>query len=156
MAKIVRMSDYAGSAGRDVPEGADGRRQACDAGGAARDTELRLGLDDLLGRDYGKLEDVVRGILRIRDILDRHVGPDPEWQRLLLDLLRESCRSMSHGRFGRPRQARGLRALPRRAAPRIQEYIEGHIGGGNVLELGTAVVILKLMEHTPAARRLLR
>lgn len=156
MAKIVRMSDYTGSAGRDGRAGTDGPGQAGDAESAAREAELRLSLDDLFGRDYGRLEDVVHGILRIREILDRHVGPDPEWQRLLLDLLRESCRSMGHGRFSRPRQGRRLKAVSPRAAPRIQKYIEGCIGGGNILELGSAVVILKLMEHTPKARRLLR
>lgn len=156
MAKIVRMSDYSGAAGRGGPAGPGDHGRACAAGSAVRDADLRLCMDDLLGRNYGRLEDVIHGILRIRDILDRHVGPDPEWQRLLLDLLRESCRAASRCRIFPEPRGRRLKAVPPRAAPRMQEYIEGRIESGNVLELGSAVVILKLMEHTPAARGLLR
>lgn len=152
MAKIVRMSDFAGTR---EPE----RK--------AREADLKLRMSDILGRDYARLEDVVHGILRIRDILEHAVGPDSEWHVLLLDLLREACWSNRFCRAGHPglrrryrqsgiERGRGLRLLAPSAARRIQEYIEGRLESGNALELGSAVVILKLMEHTPEARALLR
>lgn len=161
MAKLLRMSDYAGSSA--APESADSADPGRQDGGCGTlgtlDTGMRLRMNDILGRDYGRLEDVVYGILRIREILDRHVGPSPEWQRLLLDLLRESCRAKRLGPFKHPNRAgrsgRGtVQALS--AVRRIQLYIEGRIEERNSLELGSAVVILKLIEHTPAARSLLR
>ncbi|EGJ48495.1 hypothetical protein V6C53_06000 [Desulfocurvibacter africanus] len=156
MAKLLRMSDYAGSAG----SAGSGIQDDGECGTAETpDMAMRLRMNDILGRDYGRLEDMVYGILRIREILDRHVGPSPEWQRLLLDLLRESCRAKRPGPFKRSgRAGRGGRGLVQSlsAVRRIQHYIEGRIEERNALELGSAVVILKLIEHTPVARSLLR
>ncbi len=158
MAKILRMSDYAGTSA-SVDTAGSGRPGGDLGATEAPDSAMRLRMNDILGRDYGRLEDVVYGILRIREILDRHVGPSPEWQRLLLDLLRESCRAKRPGPFKRSgRAARSGRATVQAlsAVQRIQLYIEGRIEERNALELGSAVVILKLIEHTPAARSLLR
>lgn len=137
MAKLLRMCDYI------RPSQALSHARLP---GQAAASGLRLSMDDILGRDYCRPEHIIHGILRIREILDRHLGPECEWQGLLLDLLSEACPEERHGRP----DSGGLHS-----AQRLQACIEEHIQSHNALELGAAVVILKLMEHSPAARKLL-
>ena len=108
-----------------------------------RQTEQRLksgqgiDMDDIVGRDYGTLGDAVHGVLRLRTIFERHV-PGEFWSEPLLALL-DRANALTKG--WRPERVEALKD----ACLDLEAVVEEHLHAENRLDLGAAVVILRLM-----------
>lgn len=113
-----------------------------------RDLNLSLEMDDVVGRDYTKLADVVHGILRLKTILTTQLGPMGEWPSLLLDILAVVDRGIRTESLHSEDLATPCRLLA--------EHIEDRLNVANQLSLGSALVMLSFIENAPRVRNQLK
>lgn len=94
---------------------------------------------DVWGRDYTDEEAILYGVLKVRDALRYYTSYDPVLDRLLLDVLEAAY--LVH--------EQGQQQLVRRVAP-VKEYILDCIDDENIKHMKTALIILDLIEKSPA------
>ena len=99
----------------------------------------RINDGDILARDYSKLDNIVFGILKIRQILSYYVRSNDEWQYLVLCLL-NTAYDLDEGQNELLYEA----VLP------LKEYILNEMDSRNKRDLTAALLILDLIEKTPA------
>ncbi len=75
------------AAARNVIDLAEFRQNRQDAVPQTLGTPPRINDGEIFSRNYATMEGLVFGVLKIREILDYHLGPDGEWTSLLMGLM---------------------------------------------------------------------
>lgn len=106
-----------------------------------RDAGMSLDMDDVVGRDYTQMGDVIHGILRLKNILSGHLGPLGEWPGMLLDILGVVDAGVRTGTLDNDALAK--------ACQELAVYIDDRLNMANQLGLGAALVLLSFIENAP-------
>lgn len=104
-------------------------------------SDLRLDLEDVVGRDYTQMDHVIHAILRIKKILTHHVGPVDLWPSLLLDIL-GVVENTRRGELEDPAEALSDACLA------LREHIEDCVTTSNQLDMGSALVLLSFVANS--------
>jgi len=94
---------------------------------------------EILARDYSELDNIIFGILKIRQILSYYVHTNDEWQYLILCLL-NTAYDLDEGQDELLYEA----ILP------LKEYILDEMNSRSKRDMTSALLILDLIEKTPA------
>ncbi|MGE4299406.1 MAG: hypothetical protein AB7E47_15425 [Desulfovibrionaceae bacterium] len=97
---------------------------------------------DIYARDYAKLEDIIFGVVKVREIMEAHLPFQEEWKHYLLEVLEAAYRSAGHGS-----------AALHNAVDVLKDYIRRETYALNRKDLDAAALLLDLIEKTPAYRR---
>ncbi|THB69830.1 MAG: hypothetical protein D6E12_04035 [Desulfovibrio sp.] len=95
---------------------------------------------DLLGRDFNEFGNQVFGILKLREIFDRHLHFNEEWKHYILCLLEDAYLRQSEERQPSFRENINL----------LKQYILEETTQDNKRDMAGAFTILELMRHCPA------
>ena len=96
-------------------------------------------------KDYSKLENVVFGVLKIREVLNYYLYYEDVWPYLLLNLLDAAAGAT-------PDDQTELHE----AAAHLRNYILQAVDGTNRKNMYAAMFILDLIEKTPGFKRLIQ
>ncbi len=129
MARIIEFDTYRRG---DVPP------SPLDRAGSRSQSRLAASIWD---KDYTAFEDIVHGMLLVRQILDEHLHSSEEWKYHLLELLDQAYQ-------GRGRDAQRPQGNPglAEAAARLKGYVAEEISILNREDLSVALVVLELIQ----------
>jgi len=91
---------------------------------------------DIWTKNYTRLDDIIFGILKVKEILDYHLPYHEEWKHLLLCLL-------EHAYFSRDEKQKSDLSD---AAAILKIYVVEEINVVNKKDMGIALVILELIQ----------
>ena len=98
----------------------------------------RINDAEILARDYSELDNIIFGILKIRQILSYYVHTNDEWQYLILCLL-NTAYDLDEGQ----------NALLHEATLPLKQYILDEMDDRSKRDMTAALLILDLIEKTP-------
>lgn len=130
MSKIISMREYV----RDKITLAPAKPEA-DAG------EPYINDSQVWSKDYSKPENVIFGVLKIREVLNYYFYYDDLWSYLLLNVLDAVAHS-----------TRDDHTELAEAAAHLRNYMFQAVDGGNRKNLQAAMLILDLIEKAPGFR----
>ena len=121
--------------------------KACCADNPASLDQVRPLLDsEIMSRDFSDMGDQVFGILKLREIFDRHLHFNEEWKHYLLCLLGD-VHAM---------ESRDVRASYRENVTLLKQYILEETNETNKRDMATAFTLLELMRHSQPKQEGLR
>lgn len=142
MERVVDLRVFRRDRDRDGDDGGgEGDGLARPAPGTSRRREPFVSLYDLIPRDFTQTEEIVYGLLMVREILSCVLPNQPAWRGPLFALT-----DAAHHRDGPRDQA----FLDRLLAFKL--LLERFIAPHTVRDLGTAVLILNLIGRSPEIR----
>lgn len=107
--------------------------------------EPHINDSQIWSRDYSKLENVVFGVLKIREVLNYYLYYEDVWAYLLLNLLDAALE-------GQPRSQSELRE----ACSHLRNYVLQAVDATNRKNMYAVLLILDLIEKAPGFRNALR
>ena len=130
MTKVISMREYVRDRVSFMPDPPD-----------AEALEPYINDSQIWSRDYSKLESVVFGALKIREVLNYYLYYEDVWAYLLLNLLDAAAHSS-------PEDHAGLTE----AAEHLRNYMIQAVDAANRKNMHAALLILDLIERAPGFR----
>ncbi|GAB7021805.1 hypothetical protein [Salidesulfovibrio brasiliensis] len=118
-------------------------RESVERGREAQPPKPSIRGTEIWGRDYTRIESVVFGLLKARDIVGHHMGRhDEDVAMMLLNALEKAYKL---GECGHEELVAAMRPL--------KDFIVDCMDEGNRRDLSMAIVILDLIEKSPVHRK---